>query len=223
MLNISLLIFWWIEYCLLMFMQLCIYVYHHHCIEYEPFWMTIYWCCFVIISLCSPISNVRSINMNFCRHFKKWFQWTSIMIYLTKQDFWYNLQKLNFVINNLPYRPNIDNLDSVYYHLILPYNSANMETFCLIIDIPCVWYKFCFDLSNTIEQISVITKKQQQQLKMRCMNYHLFTFTVVVAVVMLCFTLLKINSYLNSIKADTYWKKAFNHSSFWLDLGFLFR
>lgn len=87
MLNISLLIFWWIEYCLLMFMQLCIYVYHHHCIEYEPFWMTIYWCCFVIISLCSPISNVRSINMNFCRHFKKWFQWTSIMIYLTKTRF----------------------------------------------------------------------------------------------------------------------------------------
>lgn len=70
MLNISLLIFWWIEYCLLMFMQLCIYVYHHHCIEYEPFWMTIYWCCFVIISLCSPISNVRSVDMHFCRHLK---------------------------------------------------------------------------------------------------------------------------------------------------------
>lgn len=72
MLNISLLIFWWIEYFLLMFMQLCIYIYiyHHHCIEYEPFWMTIYWCCFVIISLCSPISNIRSVNMQ-CRHFNK--------------------------------------------------------------------------------------------------------------------------------------------------------
>lgn len=45
--------------------------YHHHCIEYGPFWMTIYWCCFVIISLCSPISNVRSVNMHFLAAFKK--------------------------------------------------------------------------------------------------------------------------------------------------------
>lgn len=33
------------------------------------FWMTIYWCCFVIISLCSPISNVRSVNMHFLAAF----------------------------------------------------------------------------------------------------------------------------------------------------------